>query len=164
MAVDYKYMVTWQAPRIFAGSTQYLPNLILKNGTKLHTSAIVCNYTFKTTLIVCIHRCFLHIIRNIFANLILAVGRCRPAKLEKEVEQEVTYNKGDAQWRHSHACCVVHMRSQWHKLRKAWTKAHFNATESIFSDVQVIRIVRVIFFYYCEWYTYLIYFCLIKIL
>lgn len=58
---------------------------------------------FKTNLIVCINRSFLYIIRVMFANLILAVRRCRPATGEKEAEQEVTYNKDDAQWRHCHA-------------------------------------------------------------
>lgn len=52
---------------------------------------------FKTNLIVCINRSFLYIIRVMFANLILAVRRCRPATGEKEAEQEVTYNKDDAQ-------------------------------------------------------------------
>lgn len=55
---------------------------------------------FKTTVVVRINRCFLYIIRIMFANLILAVRRCRPATLEKEVEQEVTYNKGDTRCRH----------------------------------------------------------------
>lgn len=42
---------------------------------------------------------FLCIIRVTYANLILAGCRSRPATAEKEVEQEVTYNKGDAWWR-----------------------------------------------------------------
>lgn len=39
---------------------------------------------------------FLCIIIVTYANLILAGCRSRPATAEKEVEQEVTYNKGDA--------------------------------------------------------------------
>lgn len=39
----------------------------------------------------------------VFANLIFAVRRRRPATLEKEVEQEVTYNKSDTRWCHRHA-------------------------------------------------------------
>lgn len=50
---------------------------------------------FETTLTVRINMRFLHIISMVFVNLIFAVGRRRLATLEKEVEQEVTYNKSD---------------------------------------------------------------------